>query len=229
MHTSYLNSLNLQLILLIFLINNSLTVTRSYQETKRPFTIMLNPSGDTKDTGRDLNYSFERGITLQFCQELKKNVENNYKFVRVILTRVPGETIEQMQNANFSNRLDADFFLSIHFYKENAVLPRIFLFNYINKPLICLPKIEDLYFYQYDDAYLININTTIKYGNKIKNSFTQYEYKNKFDFKGFFSIPFKPLIGIKAPSIGLEIGLKKIEWDTYLKPILQSIEEIINL
>src|SRR5205807_2641706 len=139
-----------------------------FQEIKKPFTIMLNPAGDAKDAGRSLNDSFERGITLQFCQELKKEIENNYKSVRVVLTRIPGETIEPLLNANFSNRLNADLFLSIHFYKENAVSPKIFLYNYINKPLFCLPKIDDLYFYQYDDAYLINIKKTLKYGNKIK-------------------------------------------------------------
>ena len=39
---------------------------------------MINPAGDAKDAGRTLNDSFERGITLQFAQELKSAIESNY-------------------------------------------------------------------------------------------------------------------------------------------------------
>ena len=71
-----------------------------------------------KDAGRIVNDSFERGLTLQFAQELKKELELNFNNIRVVLTRIPGETLESLQNANFANRLNVDFYLSIHFYSE---------------------------------------------------------------------------------------------------------------
>jgi len=219
--------MSLKLILFIIFFNYPVFAWQTHFE--KPFTIMLNPAGDAKDSGRRLNESFERGITLQFCQALKKEIEETYKNVRIVLTRLSGETVEPLQNANFSNRLEADFFFSIHFYKEHQIVPQVYLFNYINKPFFCLPKIEDLYFYRFDDAYLINLDKTIKYANKIQNSFGKNEYKKIFNFRRLFSIPFKPLIGIVAPSIAIEIGLKRDEWVNYVNTILESIGEIINL
>ncbi len=218
-------SLKLMLFIIFFNYPASFTWQMYYE---KPFTIMLNPAGDVKDSGRCLNESFERGPTLQFCLELKKSIEANYINVRTVLTRLSGEIVEPLQNANFSNRVQVDFFLSIHFYKENQIIPQIYLFNYINKPFFCLPKIEDLYFYRFDDAYLINLDKTIKYANKIQNSLGKAEYKKIFNFRGLFSMPFKPLIGITAPSIAIEIGLKTDEWAKYINPVLQSISEIIN-
>ena len=38
----------------------------------KKFTIMLDPSGDAKHTGRIINKTFERGISLQCAEVLKK-------------------------------------------------------------------------------------------------------------------------------------------------------------
>ena len=189
---------------------------------------MINPAGDTKDAGRTLNDSFERGITLQFSQELKKKLETEYPDIRVILTRMPGETLEPLQNANFANRLDIDFYLSIHFYKESNPKPELTLYHYLIETYY-VQTFPNLHFYSFDNAFLININKTINYGNQFKKLLDSSFYKNKFCFNGFLGIPFKPLIGIKAPALALEIGLKNSsDWHNYLEPIKESINLIIQ-
>lgn len=194
----------------------------------KPFTIMINPAGDAKDAGRVLNDYFERGVTLQFAQDLKKSLESIYSNIRVVLTRIPGETIEPLQNANFANRLDVDFYLGIHFYKEKDQLSKIYLYNYVSDPFYQQRSLG-LYFYHFDDAYLINISKTVSFGSMMKNIFQNSDYQNQFNFMGFFSIPFKPLIGIKSPAIALEAGIKNMnDLQKILKPLVDSIGEIIK-
>src|SRR3972149_4092399 len=83
------------------------------ERVHRPFTIMIDPAGDAKRAGRMLEDNFERGITLSCANCLKHDLEKKYTNVRVILSRFPGETLESMQNANFANRLQVDFYISI--------------------------------------------------------------------------------------------------------------------
>lgn len=219
----YSNKISKGVIVILFILFSPLFSFSSHQ--LKIFTIMLNPGGDAKDAGRTLNDSFERGITLQFCLDLKKTIEITYPNVRVVLTRIPGETLEFLQNANFSNRLDADFYLSIHFYKETDVRPKMFLYHYIND-LFYSPITSDISFIKYNNAHLININKTIEYANKMKQTL---ELSNQFDFKYLLGIPFKPLVGIKAPAIALEVGLKNSnDYYDFVNPILLSLESILN-
>jgi N-acetylmuramoyl-L-alanine amidase len=186
---------------------------------------MINPAGDAKDAGRTLNDSFERGITLQFTQELKRSIESTYQNVRVIITRVPGETLEFLQNANFANRLDVDFYLSIHFYKETDIRSKLFLYHYLNDPFY-VQTFSHISFIKYNNSHLININKTVMYANKIKESL---ENNNQFDFKYLLGIPFKPLVGIKAPAIAFEVGLKNSsDYKSFVEPVLSSLAPILT-
>ena len=89
-----------------------LLLARSVQSR---FSIMLDPAGDAKHTGRQIDDNLERGISLQFTEKLKQTLEKQHPEIHVVLSRFPGETIYHLQNANFANRLEVDFYLSIHF------------------------------------------------------------------------------------------------------------------
>ena len=189
------------------------------------FTLMLNPEGDAKNAGRMLNDSFERGITLQFCNELKKELEKRYKDLRVVLTRFPGETLEYLQNANFSNRLNADFYLSIHFFKENEVLPNLYIYYFVKEPFVVSTPLT-LHFYPFDSAHLININKTIKYAESFRDRLSK---NSNFKTNKALGIPFKPLIGIVAPAIAIEAGIKDSgSFKEYLEPILEAIVAVFE-
>ncbi len=193
------------------------------------FTIMINPSGDAENTGRKIDDSFERGITLQCTERLKKLIEETYPTVRVVLTRFPGETLQPLQNANFANRLDVDFYLSIHFYEEQEIKPSVALYTFSSDNNL-IPKPVDLAFYAHDKAYVISHATTQEYSRSMLTILTQEKYHHQFNVKGPYALPFAPLIGIKSPAIALEIGLKtKESWDHFLVPLLECIETIIRI
>jgi len=192
-----------------------------------PFTLMLDPAGDAQHAGRQIEDCLERGITLQFAEKLKEEVERKHG-INVFITRVPGETLEPLQNANYANRLDVDFYLSVHFYKEKEVFPRMYLFTFSYRDDFAIKK-PDLYFYPYDKAHLIHINKTQRIAEIIKNLFLEDAYKKKCKFEGIISLPFRPLVGIKAPALAIELGLKqKNDWKNYLDDFTTMISNVIT-
>lgn len=196
----------------------------------KPFSIMLDPAGDAQNTGRIVGDSFERGITLQFAEALKRKLEETYQSIRVILSRVPGETIEPLQNANFANRLNIDFYLSIHFYEDPKEHPGIYLYYFMYNPITDLwGSARRLSFYPYDQAHLMAIKTTQAWAQMLFDILNQQQYKKLFTMKGIVGLPFKPLIGIRAPALALEASLKsKRDWSIYLEPIVTSLGPLLH-
>lgn len=192
------------------------------------FSIMLDPAGDAQHTGRQIDDSLERGITLQFAEQLKKLLEEMYPQVRVILTRFPGETIHPLQNANFANRLDIDCYVSLHFYQETQTKPRLFVYRFSYGDDF-VTKLPDVSFCPYDQAHQINSGITKTWCSSITQVLTLDDHKQLFDFYGVVELPFKPLIGIKAPAFAFEAGLQdKNDGKRYLKAMALSLGSIIK-
>lgn len=193
----------------------------------RQFTIMIDPAGDAKVTGRQLDDNFERGITLQCVQRLQQIIEASMSDVRIIITRMPGETITELQNANFANRMAVDLYLSIHFYKEQEAVPSWYFYTYDQSDTTII-KPAQLAFYTYDKVYLINQHITKEWALLIKNTLEKSIFSKYFQYKGIFSLPFKPLAGIKVPAIAFEIGLKnKDSWLNCVDPLFRAIQTIV--
>lgn len=191
---------------------------------------MLDPSGDAKHTGRIIGETFERGVTLQFTEELKTILEKRNKNIRVILTRFPGETLEPLQNASFANRLDTDYFVSIMFYQEKKERAELSMYHFMSQPTdIWQKNLNPLNFYPYDKAHLIQISKSKSFGEEIEKIFKSKNFRTIFNYNGFFGIPAKPLIGVKAPSIAIEVGLmQKDDWKKFLGPFVFALESVLG-
>lgn len=191
-----------------------------------PVTLILNPAGDAKTTGRHINDSFERSCTLQLAQTLKKQLEQKVPTLSVLLTRLPGDVAEPLQYATFANRIDADIYLSIHCFQEDLVKPRLYIYQFSYGETFALPK-NSLACYTYDQAHLLNLNQTISYGTTLKTVLSDYE--KLFDVHGPYQIPFAPLVGITCPALGIEIGLKKNgSWNDFVEPLADAIKTILS-
>lgn len=195
-------------------------------ESKQTFSIMLDPASDAKP-GRNIDNAFERGITLQYVENLKTMLEQTYDNISVYITRLPGEIVYPLQNANFANRLHVNLYISIHFYHEKNILPKVFLYRFSYNDDFITPK--KLTFYRYDQAHFSQNKTTKKIAELIKTTLTQEKYIKLFTIQGVYSLPFKPLIGITAPAIGIEIGItKEKDCKIYIDPLTQAIGKIIK-
>jgi hypothetical protein len=223
------------IIISLFLSNYSLApfswFRPSQKSEQRIITLMLDPAGDAQHTGRIIDTTFERGISIQCAHYLKQELERNNPNLRIILTRFPGETVQPLQNANFANRLKIDGYITIHFYHEKTTKPSLYIYYFCYENGV-IPKNNDLAFYPYDKAYLNNLTTTQQWAQIFQKSIDITLYTQKINLAGIFGVPFKPLIGIQAPALALEIGLKKADdWPLYndlLRAGIQSLVETIT-
>lgn len=214
-----------QLFLLIPLLACKIMITNVQQ----PFTIIIEPVGDAEHTGRAINDTFERGITLQFAQEIKDILTAKIPGIRVVLTRVPGETIQPMHNALFANRLQAQLYIRVGFYHEKNTPSHIALFHYAEQKTDFWHKHNPLQFYDIEHAYLINLNATKELGLKMLAELTNKSINSVFVPYGLFSIPCKPLLGIQAPALYLEAGLhNKDDWKYLIQPFTACIQAIVS-
>lgn len=193
------------------------------------FTIMIDPAGDAKHTGRLIQDTLERGISLQCAEQLKTALIKKFNTIRVILTRVPGETIQPLQNASFANRLGVNLYLSLYFYHEPEMPAHITFYYYLENPITDLwHKPTTLSLYQVNQAHLLNLKTTQAWGKIMLEALHDKNFSKFFRPRGLFGIPFTPLVGIKAPAIAVEVGLKnKSDWQHIIDPLIIAIERIM--
>ena len=192
---------------------------------EKPFTILIEAGGDSAHPGRSIDDSFESAITFAIAQAIQQQLPNYCPRCKVILNRTAIETVAPLQNANFANKLDVDLYLSIHAYSHVNDKPSFYLYQFSYHDTVII-KDNGLSFYPFDTIYLVNQSQTASWGQQLKQLLEQHSL---WHCKGLYAVPFKPLIGIKAPALGIEFGFKKREdWKMYGQIVAQAVAEIIN-
>lgn len=199
-----------------------------WHKQEKEYTIILDPSGDAKRTGRTIGDSFERGLTLQCAEKIKSMLEEKHPHITVVITRIPGDIVYDLQNASLSNRINADLFISLNFYATTDAKPTLYVyqFSYGNDFAI---NNSDLTFLPYDQAYKINKTTTDAITQLCCAQLNNSTYNSLFSLSGPHSLPIKPLLGITTPSIAFETGLKNKDlWYIFVEPLVNTISAIVE-
>ena len=206
----------------IFFISN-------YQYTAYTFRIMIDPIGDAKHTGREIEDTFERVLTLQCAQKLKEVISYNFPEIQVLLTRSAGETLTPNQNSSFANRMNVNLYIALSFYEQKAIPNNVSIFFYQENAIDQFHKYDPFHFYHISQAYLINSSVTSKIAKIFLESFQDKQKNSYFLPTGAFGFPCKPLFGIKSPALYIEAGLKnKNDWHYIVPPIIEAINEILS-
>lgn len=192
------------------------------------FTVMLSPTGDSKHAGRKLHDQYERGTAFQFAKNLERELVNLDPQIQIILSHSPAQTLEPLQIANFANHLKVDLFISLSFYQDDVILPQLAIYYFQNQTYFYAPSTQELYFYPYTQAYLNNFHRTKQLAQQLQSSLQSAKYQMLFQTSPALGIPFKPLVGIQAPGLGLEIGLKNPNLAPLVQPIAHSLREAIH-
>ncbi|MFA5306242.1 MAG: N-acetylmuramoyl-L-alanine amidase [Candidatus Babeliales bacterium] len=197
-----------------------------------PFTLMIDPAGHAQQTGRKLWTVFERAETFKCAEALKIAFENYSNTVRVILTRAPGEEIIPLQNASFANRLGVDFFLRIQCTKDDGEKPSLTIYYHEHDPLIDKAQraAQPYAFTPIAHAHFHNIGRSISIAQSLNNALSASDYQKNFLCNGTYGLPLKPLVGITAPALIIEIGLcADDQWQLFVDPIVRELCTILNL
>lgn len=213
-----------------YAVNPQKKLSQPMQVANNPFTIMIDPEGDSQNTGRIINDAFERSITLQCAEELKQKLETILPGIRVILTRVPGEEIEPLQNATFSNRLKADLFIHLAFYHEQRAPSHASLFYFLYDPLSdFIAKNQPFDLIAYQAAHIQSLDTSIIFSSLMYETLQPLHQQGMFQLHMPKGLPVKPLIGIQAPALICEFGLtNKDAWRLFVPLLTEGIVHIVK-
>jgi N-acetylmuramoyl-L-alanine amidase len=193
--------------------------------------LIINPAGDAQNAGRTIDDYCERAITLHMAQALKTTLEARHgSLVRVLLTRSAGQTLEPLQNANYVNRLNADLFLSIHCYHELEAKPHLSLFQFCYQPVTDFwqQRADSLVCTPYIYAHRSMIHISKRYGTLMTQQLQQPFYQQTFECQSLMALPFKPLLGIQVPALGIECGLQDHNaWHAFIEPLADAVSNLI--
>lgn len=196
----------------------------NYNSSSHPLTIILDPAGDARYSGRIIEDSYERGVTLFFTQELSKTLKKYLPQSSIIIARAPGEVVEPLRNVSLANQLNADFYCHINFYQEKAPAPH-FLIAWVStegSDQWALPqKSSYLSLIPYHQAYKLQGNRSATIASILK---TSLEKTNPAYVSTLAGIPLAPLMGSIVPSILLDIAIQhKEDVHKLVDPVAQAI------
>jgi N-acetylmuramoyl-L-alanine amidase len=217
--------MQIKIFLLLFL-TTPLQAWFFYQPApEKPFSMIIEASGDAQVMGRTIHNSFESALCFSVAQKIRSCLLAYQPTAKIILNRTIGQTVAPLQNANLANKLNVDLYISISAYQEIEAKPRITLyqFSYKNSQII---KKESLAFFTFDTIYNLNFETTTAWIQLLHHGLLA---NSLFDISGPYQLPFKPLIGIQSPAIAIELGIPKdFDLDLFINPLVHHILPLLD-
>ena len=190
--------------------------------------IIIDPAGDASTTGRVIDDTFERGITLQYAQAVAKALQVMLPQATINVARLPGEAIEPLRNAIIANRLGVDLYISINFYAEKEKTPLCLISHMMWNQFHDREsaKQQALSFIPYQEAYRNKSKQSYTAACCLKNILEQTLPSYKIIVAG---IPYKTLLGVTVPAISLELGIyTKDGWQKSVQPLAAALIPAIN-
>ncbi len=225
--------MSLKLILFVCLIITPCLKTKQ----KHRFTLVLDPAGDAHNQRRQIQVHYERTITMQCIQALKKERELESSVLLILFTRLPGQQIDQLEKARFANQLPANLYIALYIYETTQLKNQLHIYYYANQQLPCshVPceqvscehvsrAHEQLTCIPLHKAHLVHEKQTKQSAHHLKNRLSDPTFQRQCELHSPIGLPCLPCKGIIAPALCIEIGLNKPDdWMCCLKPLTQAI------
>jgi hypothetical protein len=179
------------------------------------YILILDPS----TASRQLADSFTKGLTLQFAEQIKQQLEAEYD-IDVVITRAVGLHTSHENHAQLSNRLNANLYLHISFFQETSVKLQWLIYYHC---------VGNEYGMQRDTAFCTNQSAhTQMHTHSIKRAHTMHTTLQKlypiFSYMPPVGMPCTLLSGIVAPALMLDIGLHAADdWHACIEPLCHVI------
>lgn len=191
---------------------------------KKKFTLVIDPAGDALTTGRNIQDYYERTIALQFAQAIKEELKKKAPQWLVLFTRLPGEQVSQLEKARFANQLPANLYISLHIYETTNLKSQLHLYYYANNEMD-LPHGTSCI--QMHKAHLVHQKQTQHYAHLIARDLSEQQFQRLYDVHEPIGLPCLPCKGIIAPTLCIEVGLKKSDdWISCIEPLTQALHTL---
>ncbi len=186
-------------------------------------TLMIAPAGDVNTPGRKLSGGYERGVALQLAEALKEKLKTHG--VTVHLSRSAGEAVPELGHESYANRAAVDKFVSLHVYQAQEAKPHISLYGLVYNLLVDGQLQHDEHaFLPLGEAHFASVTKSKNVGDKVYELLQIKENERLLSCSPLVRLPYKPLRGVVAPAIGIEIGLSGDEqWESLVAPLARAI------
>lgn len=192
-------------------------------DAARSLTIVLDPAGDLRDAGRTLGDEFERTLTYRLAESLERAV-SRMTTARIIIARHPGERRELFQTASYANRLPADLVLHLSLFPSQQERPEFFVYALSYQPdvdvwmRISEPLLEFLPFHDAHRRVLLRNYAAM---TQLQASLQQQRVRGFILHEGRM-VPYKPLVGMTVPAVGIECGMRRSDQLEEIAAILSN-------
>lgn len=191
-------------------------------------TIVLAPTGSSTTPGRKIKNNFEYILSHQFIRALQHELLEIFPTLQI---RIPNECnvqLDPLQLATISNSAPANLLVKVQFYLETDIKSQVYLYR-CSYGQEFVSRRWDLSWCPVEQAPLINKTKTKKWITQLYSQLSTEQYKPWFTVASPIKVPLKPMLGIIAPAILVEIGLKDdAEWTNFVKPLANSLKPVIE-
>ncbi len=186
------------------------------------FSLIIDPSHNNKS----IEDEYEHNKSLLYAESIRDYLQEADNTHTVHVTRGPGETVDQLEIATFSNTLHPNLHVSLQFFATSHEPSLYIYFMSYNKNEVSHTESHKLTMLPAWQTYLYNLKDTKKYAQKLYDILIK-EYGSKLQIHKPIGCPCKPLFGITAPALVVEIGIPtELEPSTYQEIISQAFLHI---
>lgn len=209
-------------ILLVFVVSTNVSVCS--QSNTQPL-IIISAQGDAQHEGRRIGSGCERNESHLFAQKLGKKLRkiNN---IYVLLSHEPTDIVDEFRLISLANNASPCLYIKIYIAYEPVTKPNIALFYLSYNPLKELgyrpPQLP--YFIPISRSHLPALSHTLTLVECVKKNLNKPKNQKTFSVTGPWGIPLKPLRGILAPALSIELTINSPnQWKPLVSPIYKSL------
>lgn len=186
-------------------------------------TIVFDPAGNTRGQGRLVMGVPEAHQTLLLTNAIQEFLKKEYPDIAVIITRLPGEHIDEVAKAQLTNKMDVNLYVRLLLYESCDNIPIWYIYQHTNYA-IAKKSLTDFAFYPFEHAFLMSYEKTKQYNNALIALLSQDHYLPLWRVVGPINLPLEGIQGIVAPIIIIECGIsEKHHWKNIVEPLANAI------
>ncbi len=192
-----------------------------------PFVLMLYLPTDTKG-GRIIDGEFEKDILFSWARVLQDQLTQTIPSLQVIILGQTEKEYDQTKLISQANRLNPHFILSLNLFQTES-RPQLFIYHVLlSKEPPVWKKSTSLFFVPYEQAYIKHAHKSTFIGQNIYASLSMQK-KEAYELKTFLGIPYKPLMGLLPPALGIELGSTNAKsWELTIPSLTEALSQTIN-
>ncbi len=192
------------------------------------FVLMFYLPTDTKG-GRVIDGEFEKDILFAWARVLQDQLTQTIPSLQVIILGQTEKEYDQTRLISQANRLNPDLIISLNLFQAQT-RPQLFMYHVLfSKEPPIWEKPTRLVFLPYEQAYIKHAHKSTLIGESIYESL-KMQRKETYELKNFLGVPYKPLMGLLPPALGIEFGsMNAKSWELTVPSLTEAIRKALSM